>query len=132
MPRTKNRRKIREVGDYIDEMHDLREEYRELDKQSNALKSKYEELEEELIERLDVSGTDQGRSDTATASIKVTQTASVKDPKRFWDWVAKYKKFHLVENRVSNVSYREEMLHRKTEIPGLRGFTKRTISLRNR
>ncbi len=131
MPRRK-RKPIRTTADVIDEMYDLREQYRALDKESEELKRQWAEREEELLAMFDADGIDQSRTDLATASLDETVTASIEDPKRFWRWVKTYDKQYLVQNRVSLPAYREEMESRKEEIPGLVSFTKRTIGLRNR
>ncbi len=130
MPRKK--KQIRTTSDIIDEMHQVREEYRALDAESNVLKAKYAELDAELVTLFDVDGINQSRTDLATATLSESVVASIKDPKRFWAWVGRFKKWHLVENRVSNPAYREEMENRKEEIPGLSSYTNRKISLKNR
>ncbi len=131
MPRTK-RKPIRTTADVIDEMYDLREQYRALDEESKELKRQWAEREEELLAMFDADGIDQSRTDLATASLKETVTASIKDPERFWTWAKRYDKHYLIQNRVSLPAYREEMASRKEEIPGLVSFTKRTIGLKNR
>ena len=129
MPKHK---KIREIGDVIDEMDDLREEYRALDKESNALKATWKGLEEELLGMLDTMGTDQSRTDQATASLKEEEVATIEDPKKFWTWVMRFKKHYLIQNRISNPAFREEMTNRKDPIPGLRSYVKRSILLKRR
>ena len=128
----KRKIKIRTTSDVLDEMHDIRTQYRALDEESNALKAQYSELQEELIGLFDADGVDQARTESATASLREEVIARIKDPKAFWTWVGRYKKWYLVQNRISNPSYREEMTKRIVEIPGLESYTKRSISLRDR
>lgn len=128
MPRTKSRTS----SDIVDEMHDLREQYRALDEESNALKSKYAELGEELLAFFDADGSDMTRTDLATASKKEELVANIEDPKTFWKWVSRYKKWHLVQNRMSNPAYRQEMENRTKEIPGVKSYTKYSILLKTR
>lgn len=131
MPRT-TRKPIREIGDVIDAMDDTREQYRALDKESNELKSQWKDLEEELLGMLDIAGTDQSRTDQATASIKEEEVAAIEDPKKFWTWAMRFKKHYLIQDRISNPAFREEMTNRKDPIPGLRSYVKRSIALKRR
>ena len=127
MPRAKP------IGDLIDEMVDIRDRRREIAKEDSKLKGQYNELVDLVIEKMHATGTDQIRSDLATASLKVETVATVVDPARLALWVIKNKRVDLLQNRISNPVYREIMEgRRKREIPGLEGFEKETILLRTR
>lgn len=121
------------LGDMIDNLHNIRERIRVLNKQVDDLTAQRDVLTLKIIEMLDAMGTDQSRTDKATASITETVVANVDD----WDAVNRYisrnKAFYLYERRISSAAYRELLESRKGKpIPGITPFTKRTLSLRTR
>ena len=121
------------VGALIDQLYTLRADIRELNNTVNTLKQQKDELELKLIEMLDALGTDQSRSDLATATITETVVPNVEDWEAFYRYVSREKAFFLLERRVSSTAYRDTLQARKgRKLPGVESFTKRTLSLRTR
>ncbi len=119
-------------SDLLDEMYEIRENYRALDKESEALKATWKEKEAELITLFHQQGVDMSRSDFATGSLKTETVAKVEDPARFKTWLLRFKHLELLQMRISNAVYRELMEDRQEEVPGLESFKKESILLRKR
>tara|TARA_R100001143_G_scaffold61244_2_gene61687 strand:+ start:149 stop:538 length:390 start_codon:yes stop_codon:yes gene_type:complete len=119
------------IGLLIDAYYRLRDERNELNKQVKEINGKLYELGEVIIARLDEDCVDSSRGAEATASIKETVVAHIEDFDQFEKFVIRHKKLHLLEKRVSSAAFRAE-LEERGEVPGLKPFTKRTISVQKR
>lgn len=118
------------VGALIDSMSNVRDERRELEAKSKALKDEYDALELQLMELLDSQDTRKGEGKRASASISESIIPNVVDWDSFYAYIIKNKFTHLLQRRPSTEACRE-LFETKGKIPGVEPFTKRTINLRS-
>lgn len=116
-------------GAMIDELFELREEYRRLTKAADLIKQDMAELEFALISGLDNIGLQMGRGGKASASVTEQQVPNVTD----WDELEKFiyqnEALYLLQRRVSPPAWRE-LVEAGSDVPGTEAYTKRGISLR--
>lgn len=121
------------MGEIIDRLYYIREDMKALNKELDELKAERDQLTQQAIEMMDAQGTDQTRSDLATASITETVVPQVEDWDKFYNFINRNKAFYLLERRPASAAYRDLLESRKGRaIPGVSSFTKRNISLRTR
>ena len=118
------------IGAKIDQLHDLREQKRELEEQVNQLKAQMAELENELIAEMDKQGVTKSTGGAATVSISSTVRPSVDDWDAFYTYIHRHKFYHLLERRPS-VSGCNELLETKGKIPGVVPYTQRKLNIRS-
>jgi predicted metal-binding protein len=118
------------IGAKIDQLHDLREQKRELEEQVNQLKAQMAELENELIAEMDKQGVTKSTGGAATVSISSTVRPSVDDWDAFYAYIHRHKYYHLLERRPS-VSGCNELLEVKGKIPGVVPYTQRKLNIRS-
>ena len=117
------------LGTAIDDLYLLRQQKAELDKQKKDLQCQIDEAEEKVTQLLNDSGVTLSRGETATASITEMAMPQVEDWDLFYEHILESGDFHLLERRPASRPYRE-LLEAGIEIPGLRTFTKRSLSIR--
>jgi len=128
-----NTKKTKALDTLIDDIFDIRNEIKALNKQVDELKAQKEGMELSLIEMMDAVGTDQSRSSVATATITETVVPQVTDWDAFWRYIMRNKATYLVERRAAAVAFRETLEQRKGRpIPGVSSFTKRSVGIRVR
>lgn len=118
------------MGALIDSIWAAREEKRRLESEAKEVSAKIDELQQQLMERMEAEGTDKAQGSKAGVSISKNVVADVKDWDAFWPYVAKNKFFHLIQRRVSDPAYRE-LLEAGKNVPGVEPFTKRTLNVRS-
>lgn len=118
------------MGSLIDQIWTAREEKRRLEADVKEVVAKIDELQEQLLERMQAEGTDKAQGSKASVSISSNVVADVKDWDEFWRYVIKNKFTHLLQRRVSDPSYRE-LLEAGKNVPGVEPFTKRTLNVRS-
>ncbi len=123
--------KVVAIGDLIDQAHAIREQERVLNKQINDLKASRDELEEQILARMDSDKVDQLRGGKATASLSLQTVANVKDWDKFWQWIFRNKASHMLQRRTADAAYREYIEANPKGIPGVEKFEKRGINLRS-
>ena len=117
----------------IDDIFDIRNEIKAMNKQVDELKASKEEKELKLLEMMDAVGTDMSRSDVATATITETVVPQVTDWDAFYKFISRNKAFYMLERRAAAVAFRETLAQRKGRaIPGVSSFTKRSVGIRVR
>jgi hypothetical protein len=119
------------LGSKIDELFDLREKYREADKQAKELKAQLDDLESEIIDLMDKEGTTTGATGKASVSITESIRPTVEDWDQFYAFLHRRKAYHLLERRPS-VSGCRELFETKGSIPGVTAFKKRVLNLRTK
>jgi len=117
------------LGKIIDKMLELRDERKRFDDQSKQLKKEYDELEIALIDRLDNEETIQGKSKHATATITELIVPQIEDWESFERYILDNNALYMMERRPAGAIFRELQGQGET-IPGIKPFTKRSISLR--
>lgn len=120
------------LGLISDELHLEREEIRDLTSSLEKLKKAYKIREEKALERMEKEGTTKVTGELATMSVSVTTVPNAADWEKVYRYIAKNKAFHLLERRLAAKAWREEVESRRGQsIPGVEGFEKRTLLLRN-
>ncbi len=122
-------RKIKGIGPAIDDLFKLREKKRELESEIKKIEDEYAEIEEALLAKLKVEGTDKGAGKFASASVSTTVVGSLADADKFFAYVKKTGYFHLLQRRLSDPAIRE-LLASKGSIPGVTTFDKVRLNLR--
>lgn len=111
----------------------LRVETEQISKLNTELKERKAnktKLENSILEAMDDMGNGMRSLSTnaGTVSIKKLVIAKVEDWDVFYDYIYDNRAFHMLERRPANAAFRE-MLEQNQEVPGLKPFTKRSISL---
>ncbi len=117
------------LGDLIEQAHQLREVIRADERKINALKEDFKELSSQIIVQMDEQGAKRIGGLSANVSISETDVPTVKD----WDLVYEYIKtndsFYLLQKRMSAAAFRE-LLNLGHEVPGVEIFKDRKLNLR--
>ena len=128
--KTPTRTKGPTMGSLIDAMWAAREEKRRLEAQVKEVSVKIDELQQQLMERMEAEGTDKAQGSKASVSITKNVVADVKDWEAFGAYVIKNKFIHLLQRRVSEPAYRE-LLEAGKKVPGVEPFTKHNLTVRS-
>lgn len=119
------------LNEMIDRYWALYQERKELSAEVKDLGEKLTVLERELIQRMDEVGTDQSRSNVASVSISSEVIPDVEDWDAFYSYIQENTAFYLLQRRPTAKAF-QELREAGEEIPGVRPFTKRSISIRRR
>lgn len=120
------------IGERIDDLVIQREKMRALQKELDILKSIYDGDVLEALEMLDAQGLPKASGKIGTISVKETEVAHVIDWDKVYNYILRSKTFHLMQRRISDGAFREQLKLRKGKrIPGIESFVKRGINLRN-
>ncbi len=119
------------IGTLIDQLFEVREKIRLLNKQAEDLSTGKTELELKLIEALKTQGIEQSRGAKATATVTKAIVPQVSDWDKVYAFVLKHKLPYIFEKRISASVFREVLESLKSKkIPGIEPFEKVSISLR--
>lgn len=122
------------IGSLADKMWDLQEAKKKAAKVVKDIEADITALEIQIIEALDSQDTRKGEGKKASISITSSVQASTENWEDFIEWVAAGKRndkkayLHLVQRRVSVEAYRE-LLGLGVNVPGIKPFTKRSLSV---
>lgn len=117
------------LGGLIDQMYAVREHKRALEAQLKMVNADLTLLENKILSLLDDAGITMSKGRLASASVSEDEVWSLENDDEFFSYVDAHKAWHLLQRRVSNPAIRE-LKAMGEEVPGLRAYTKRTISLR--
>ena len=117
------------LGKAIDKLHELREQKRVLEDEIKQIKQTMEEEELNIFAMLEEQDIPGARGHTATVSITEAVVPVIENDDVFFDHILQTGDVHLLERRPSVRAYRE-LTEAGEEVPGLRPFTRRTLSLR--
>lgn len=124
-----------ELGKSIDLAFELRAVRLEFEKQVDevvsALKARYKEVEDHIINSFNKSDIEGAKGQLATAGINKTTVAQVEDWEKLWPWIAKQKAWDMVQRRINDKSYRDR-LEEKQKIPGVVPYVVTKLSLTKR
>jgi len=119
------------------ELHKVKQEIADLNKQVKALEATRNELEEVIIDDLNASNLSLARTNREdengkriTVSVNSEIVANVTDWAEFEKYVYDNRALYLLQRRTSSPSYREEIAV-KGEIPGTEPFIKTRLSLKH-
>lgn len=118
------------LGAMIDQAYQLREQRRQLAAEDKLIKADLDDLELKIIAKLDAEGTDRGASKMASVSITESEEPQVVDWDAFCAFAKRTGNMHLFQRRVSAPAWRELRGLKKSEVPGLEVFKKRSLNLR--
>ena len=121
---------VKPLGTLIDDLNAIRETKRGLEEKVKEQESRYKELEEALMGRLEAEGMDKASGKKATISISTNTSFNIKDDTKFFAWMARTKNFQLMQRRISDPAAREVLEMKRGEIPGLEAFSKKRLNLR--
>lgn len=116
-------------GRASDEMYDLRERKRALDRESEAIKEKMEAMEADLIASLDEEESTMTRGKKASASITESEIFIIEDLEAFHEYCQDNDALYLLQNRPAQGAL-QELYNAGETVPGIRVLPKRKISLR--
>ena len=107
------------LGELIDRLDKLREDYRAVDEKAKVVKAQYDALEEVIQAKLLEGGMDKATGKRATVSLKRSLVGSIKDWETLTAYVKKTGYFHLFNRSVGAPAFRELYeQHMKTVKPG--------------
>lgn len=120
------------LGDQIDNLVVLREEYRAKKKEADDAYTIFQQASNEVMEEMEQNQHVVKASGLrGTASIVKTAIAHVKEWDKVYNFILRHKKFELMQRRISDGAYRELLETRKGKLlPGIETFEKKSISLR--
>lgn len=121
--------KVPTLGSMIDKLEAIRERKRQLAEQMKALEAEFDDMEAQVIQRLQLEETDKASGKKATVSISEEVVPTITDFDALCKYVKKTGYFHLFQRRISAPAFRE--LAEKKPVPGLEPFTKIKLNLRS-
>jgi hypothetical protein len=116
-------------GATVDQLIKLREKKRDMEASVKSLEGQIEDMQSQLLEQMEASGTDKLSGKLGTASISTSVVANVEDWDALYPYIAKNKLWHLLQRRVSDPAYRE-LLDAGKKVPGVQPFNKKRLNLR--
>jgi hypothetical protein len=119
------------IGKIIDEMYALKAEKKELESSIKDIKSDIDLLESQLLHRLEEEDTDTSAGKQATARRTELVLPVIEDWDAFEAYIKETDSLYLLGKRVLATGFRE-LLQQGEEVPGLRPYTKVSISLRKK
>lgn len=118
------------LGELVDDLHDKREELRDVQREEKRIRAEKEEIELKIAEACKEQGLDQVRGELATATFKTTKVPTVRDWDKVYRYVKQHSAFYLLERRMSVTAWREEVEARKGKaLPGVEAFEKESVTL---
>ena len=117
------------LGKLIDRMIELRDQRSEISKQDKLLKEEFDALEEQVLFKLREQDTRKGSSLKGTATISEITIPTIDDWTAFETYIYENNALYMLEKRPAGAAFRE-LIAQGEEVPGLKPFTKYSISLR--
>jgi hypothetical protein len=118
------------IGERIDELHELREDIRNLTTTLNEMKENFNTKEFELLNLLQDIGLDQAKSDRTTVFVKTDTVGTVEDWDAFENYIKDNDALYLLQRRLSTTAYRE-LLQMGEDVPGVKQTELTKLSMRN-
>lgn len=130
----RTRTKAPTLGTLADRIWTLKESKKAADKVVKEIEADITAIEEQIFEALDAQDSRKAEGKLASISINSSIQATTEDWDKFIRFVAAGKRsdkaayLHLVQRRVSVEAYRE-LLTLGIDVPGIKPFSKRSISV---
>lgn len=118
------------IGALIDALKKIDIRRSELSAEEMRLKADREAMEKQIIALMDKQDTRIGEGKIARASIIESEEPTTEDWVKFLAWARRTNNLHLIQRRISAPAWRELRALKKTEVPGIGVFNKRSLSLR--
>jgi len=120
------------LGDNIDRLHECRSKIREYEALIKEIKEEVSTIEELVLAQMKEAGIDSAKGTKASASVNTKPVANVVDWDKFQAFIHRHKAFHLLQRRVSETAWREEVESRHGKaVPGVEAFEKTSLNLRS-
>lgn len=117
------------LGVIIDAYRALYDERAELNAQSKELTQQMEELEAELIKRMDEAGLDSAKGKCASLRLEEKSMPNVADWDQVYNYIKENEAWYLLERRVTQRAY-QELVQSGEVIPGINTYTLRRVATR--
>ena len=118
------------LNQLMDELSSVRKDIKSLQEQEKILKLRQNDLDSEIIYKMEEQGLDQIASDVCTISKKIDVVPTVED----WDVLHKHiidtGRFELLQKRVSATAYRE-LIAAGMDVPGVKSTELTRINFRS-
>ena len=118
------------INELIEAKSQLKDNMAELNSQLKECNKKKDELDRELMMRLDEQGLSRTANDKASVSINADTVPEVVDWDALYAYVVDQQDFSLLQKRVSSAAYKE-LLKLGEAIPGLQPREIRSINFRS-
>ena len=119
------------LNSLFDELASIRGEIKSLQEQEKVLKLRQNDLDSEIIRKMEDQGLDQIANDVCTVSKKIDVVPTVED----WDVVHQHildtKQFELLQKRMSATAWRE-LLQMGQAVPGVKATELTKINFRSK
>ena len=117
------------IDDMIDRMFVLRQDKRDLEEGIKGINAEIDQLQQQLLTRLNQVGTNYARGSLASASITESVVPQIDDWGKVSEWILQNDALYLVHRRISAGPWKE-LRDAGVDVPGIEPFTKVAISLR--
>lgn len=117
------------LGESIDRLYELREQKRDLNTAIKDIDAQFAEIESNVLAMLEEIGVDSSKSKLASATISESLVPDVEDWDAFENYIIDTRQLYLLQRRCAVVAFRD-LLQAGEEIPGVRPFSKKSLSLR--
>ena len=119
------------IGSCIARMYEIKKEKADLNKVIKELDEELNSIEAELIEKIQEQDVCSLSSSVATVTLSKSTYGQIEDFEAFEDYVIKTNSLFLLQRRLSTTAY-ADLKQAGEEVPGIKDFTKLTLSLRKK
>ena len=115
----------------LDELASIRGEIKSLQEQEKVLKLRQNDLDSEIIRKMEDQGLDQIANDVCTISKKIENVPTVEDWPTLYKHISDTGRFELLQKRVAARAYRE-ILQMEPSVPGVKSTELTKINYRSK
>ena len=119
------------LNELMDTLAETRTEIRALQEQEKILKLRQNDLESDIIWKMDQQGLDQIANDVCTISKKIENVPTVEDWPTLYQHISDTGRFELLQKRVAARAYRE-ILQMEPSVPGVKSTELTKINYRSK
>lgn len=119
----------RTLGTLYNEVFEKRAEAQAAQKRADAIKAQQKDLEAIIMAKMDQDGTKLGATDQARISITETTVAGIEDWETALDFIFDNDLKQLLYRQLSAAAFKE-LLAAGEDVPGVRAYTRRGLSIR--
>lgn len=127
------------LGSEVDKLAAIQKEIDAVDAQIKKLADKrdgiqkrYEAQETKIFEKFDKNDLEGASGKLVTVSVDRKVYGTISNPKSFYDYIFKNKRFDLLQRRVNNSVYLALSEEGKKSVPGMKPFTRIKLKLKKR
>ena len=119
------------LNELMDTLAETRTVIRALQEQEKILKLRQNDLESDIIWKMDQQGLDQIANDVCTISKKIENVPTVEDCPTLYKHISDTGRFELLQKRVAARAYRE-ILQMEPSVPGVKSTELTKINYRSK